>query len=145
MWVEAAQRDHRDLVDKLENRGVEVVELHDLPAETMAIPAARSWLLDRPIVPDPVGLGPVEGTRAFLDSLPDGTWRGSSSAGWPSATCPRTTAPATAPWPARRRTHGSTCCHHCPSPATPGTRPAGSTAGSRSTRCTGRRARTSRS
>src|SRR5699024_9350159 len=30
MWVEAAQRDHLDFVNKLTNRGVEVVELHDL-------------------------------------------------------------------------------------------------------------------
>ncbi|MCK0116736.1 arginine deiminase [Isoptericola sp. S6320L] len=69
MWVEAAQRDHLDFVNKLTNRGVEVVELHDLLAETMALPAARSWLLDRKVVPNRVGLGLVEGTRAYLDSL----------------------------------------------------------------------------
>lgn len=71
MWVEAAQRDHLDFVNKLTNRGVEVVELHDLLAETMAIPAAREWLLDRKITPNLVGLGLVEGTRAYLDSLPE--------------------------------------------------------------------------
>ncbi|WP_136519943.1 arginine deiminase [Cellulomonas telluris] len=69
MWVEAAQRDHLDFVDKLRNRGVEVVELHDLLAETVAIPEARAWLLDRKIVANTVGLGLVEGTRAYLDQL----------------------------------------------------------------------------
>ncbi|MGW0178131.1 arginine deiminase [Nocardia sp. NPDC003345] len=70
MWVEAAQRDHLDFVNKLTNRGVEVVELHDLLAETMADPSARTWLLDRKIVVNRVGLGMVENTRAYLDTLP---------------------------------------------------------------------------
>ncbi|MCA5894194.1 arginine deiminase [Isoptericola sp. NEAU-Y5] len=70
MWVEAAQRDHLDFVNKLTNRGVEVVELHDLLAQTMDIAEARAWLLDRRVVPNRVGLGLVEGARAYLDSLP---------------------------------------------------------------------------
>jgi arginine deiminase len=69
MWVENAQRDHADFVNKLTTRGVEVVELHDLLAATMAIPEARSWLLERKIVANQVGLGLVEPTRAFLESL----------------------------------------------------------------------------
>ncbi|MEU8540996.1 arginine deiminase [Streptomyces sp. NPDC048717] len=69
MWVENAQRDHAAFVAELTRRGVEVVELHDLLAETMAIPEARSWLLDRKIVPNEVGLGLVDDTRAYLDSL----------------------------------------------------------------------------
>lgn len=68
MWVENAQRDHADFVDKLRGRGVEVVELHDLLAETMALPDARSWLLDRKVIPNEVGLGLIDGTRAFLES-----------------------------------------------------------------------------
>lgn len=70
MWVEAAQRDHLDFANKLRNRGVEVVELHDLLAQTMEIPEAKSWLLERKVVPNRVGLGLVEGTRAYLESLP---------------------------------------------------------------------------
>lgn len=69
MWVGQAERDHADFVGKLRARGVEVVELHDLLAATMAIPAARDWLLDRKIVPNHVGLGLVDGTRAFLETL----------------------------------------------------------------------------
>ncbi len=70
MWVDAAQRDHLQFVHKLRDRGVEVVELHDLLAETLAIPEAKAWLLDRKIVPNRVGLGIARPTRDFLDSLP---------------------------------------------------------------------------
>jgi arginine deiminase len=69
MWVEKAQSDHADFVAELRSLGVEVVELHELLADTMRIPAARDWLLDRKIVPNIVGLGLVDGTRAFLESL----------------------------------------------------------------------------
>ena len=69
MWVENAQRDHAHFVNKLRTRGVEVVELHDLLAQTVAMPDARSWLLDRKIVPNEVGLGMVDDTRAYLESL----------------------------------------------------------------------------
>ena len=69
MWVENAQRDHLDFVNKLRNRGVEVVELHELLAQTMALPEAKAWLLDRIVVPNQVGLGLVDSTRAFLESL----------------------------------------------------------------------------
>ncbi|OIJ98403.1 arginine deiminase [Streptomyces colonosanans] len=69
MWVENAQRDHADFVDKLRGRGVEVVELHDLLAQTMSVPGARDWLLDRKITANEVGLGLVDTTRAFLESL----------------------------------------------------------------------------
>ena len=70
MWVENAQRDHSDFVNKMRGRGVEVVELHELLTETMKIPDAKAWLLDRKIIPNIVGLGLVDDTRAFLESLP---------------------------------------------------------------------------
>ena len=69
MWVENAQRDHADFVNKMTQRGVDVVELHELLAGTMEIPGARDWLLDRKIEPNHVGVGMVEGTRAFLESV----------------------------------------------------------------------------
>ncbi|MER6118654.1 arginine deiminase [Streptomyces sp. NPDC001743] len=72
MWVENAQRDHADFVAQLTGRGVEVVELHELLAATLAIPEARSWLLDRKIDANEVGLGLVDDTRAFLDTLAPG-------------------------------------------------------------------------
>jgi arginine deiminase len=69
MWVDNAIRDHAAFVADLRSHGVEVVELHDLLAETVADPEARAWLLDRKIVPGEVGIGLIEGTRAYLDSL----------------------------------------------------------------------------
>lgn len=69
MWVENAQRDHAAFVAELRRRGVDVVELHDLLAQTMALPQARAWLLDRKIVPNEVGLGLVDATRTFLETL----------------------------------------------------------------------------
>ncbi|MFF2412148.1 arginine deiminase [Streptomyces sp. NPDC058092] len=69
MWVDNAQRDHADFVNKLTSRGVEVVELHDLLAATLAIPGARDWLLDRKIIANEVGMGLVDSTRAFLEAL----------------------------------------------------------------------------
>ncbi|MGW6283411.1 arginine deiminase [Streptomyces sp. NPDC055107] len=69
MWVENAQRDHADFVAQLTARGVEVVELHDLLAATVAVPEARAWLLDRKITANEVGLGLIDDTRAFLETL----------------------------------------------------------------------------
>ncbi|MFD3875244.1 arginine deiminase [Streptomyces sp. NPDC058623] len=69
MWVENAQRDHADFVNKLRGRGVEVLELHELLARTLAVPGARDWLLDRKIVPNEVGIGLIDSTRGFLESL----------------------------------------------------------------------------
>src|SRR4029079_12574556 len=69
MWVENAQRDHADFVNKLTQRDVEVVELHALLAETLHVDGARDWLLDRKIEVNHVGLGLVDGTRAYLESL----------------------------------------------------------------------------
>ncbi|MET9592879.1 arginine deiminase [Streptomyces sp. NPDC006516] len=69
MWVDNAQRDHADFVGKLQQGGVEVVELHDVLARTVTDPAARSWLLDRKITANEVGLGLIDATRAYLESL----------------------------------------------------------------------------
>ncbi|MFE7225977.1 arginine deiminase [Nocardioides sp. NPDC057577] len=71
MWVENAQRDHADFVNKLTQRGVEVVELHDLLAQTLAVSGAKDWILDRKIVPNQVGLGLVDDTRTYLESVSD--------------------------------------------------------------------------
>ena len=38
LWVQNAQRDHLDFIAKMRERGIEVVELHDLLAETLADP-----------------------------------------------------------------------------------------------------------
>jgi len=69
LWVQNARRDHFDFMSKLRDRGVEVVELHNLLTEMLAIGEARQWLLDRKITANEVGLGLLDDTRAFLDAL----------------------------------------------------------------------------
>jgi arginine deiminase len=72
MWVDQAQRDHRDFVALMRNRGIEVVELHDMLSEMLGRAEAKAWLLDRKVVVNEVGLGLVNETRSFLDGLEDG-------------------------------------------------------------------------
>jgi arginine deiminase len=70
LWVHEAQKDHFDFVLKMRERGVEVLELHELLAETLADDQARAWILDRRITANDVGLGTVPVLRAWLDELP---------------------------------------------------------------------------
>jgi arginine deiminase len=69
LWVDQAQRDHDDFVALMRDRGIEVLELHDLLTEMVGQPEAKAWLLDRKIVPNEVGLGLVDETRSYLDGL----------------------------------------------------------------------------
>jgi arginine deiminase len=69
LWVDNARRDHFDFMMKMRDRGIEVVEMHNLLAETVAIPEARTWILDNQVVPNQVGLGLVEEIRGYLDGL----------------------------------------------------------------------------
>src|SRR5690348_14791564 len=49
LWVDKAHRDHADFMASMTDRGVEVLELHDVLAQTLALPDGRAWLLDRRI------------------------------------------------------------------------------------------------
>jgi len=73
LWVHEAQKDHYDFVLKMRERGVEVLDLHDLLAETLADPNARAWVLDRRITPNEVGLVASQVLRAWLDEMPAAT------------------------------------------------------------------------
>jgi arginine deiminase len=70
LWVHEAQKDHFDFVLKMQERGVEVLELHDLLAQTLANTQARAWVLDRRVTPNDVGPGTVPLLRAWLDEMP---------------------------------------------------------------------------
>ncbi|WP_434984712.1 arginine deiminase [Vreelandella zhaodongensis] len=69
LWVSQAKRDHFDFVTKMRERGVEVLEMHNLLTDTLKIPEARSWLLDRKITVNQVGLGLQDEVRAWLDEM----------------------------------------------------------------------------
>src|SRR4051812_5024744 len=73
LWVQEAKKDHYDFVLKMQERGVEVLELHDLLAELLENPQARSWVLDRRITPHDIGLGTAPVLRAWLEEIPAAT------------------------------------------------------------------------
>jgi arginine deiminase len=75
-WVANAKRDHFDFVSKMRDRGVEVVEMHELLAGTLDQPGARDWILDQQVVANEVGEGLVSEVRGFLDSLDSRTLAG---------------------------------------------------------------------
>ena len=70
LWVQEAQKDHYDFVLKMRERGTEVIDLHEMLAETLADKAARDWVLERRITVNDVGLGVAEDMRAWLDEMP---------------------------------------------------------------------------
>jgi arginine deiminase len=67
IWVRRARQEHDAFVDLMRERGVEVVLLHDLLAETLDDPAAREWVLSRRLKPEEV-------TAIFSDELT--SWMG---------------------------------------------------------------------
>ena len=69
LWVENAKRDHFDFIAKMRDRGVEVVEMHNLLAEVVTIPEAKKWILDNQVTPNQVGLGLVDEVRSYLEGL----------------------------------------------------------------------------
>ncbi|CAB3801021.1 Arginine deiminase [Paraburkholderia ultramafica] len=69
IWVNQAKRDHFDFVTKMRDRGVEVLDVHNLLAQTMDNPDARKWVLDRRISDDSVGVGLSNEVRAWMNEL----------------------------------------------------------------------------
>ena len=54
IWVRRARQEFDAFVDLMRSRGVEVLLLHDLLAETLAITEAREWVLSRRLRPEEV-------------------------------------------------------------------------------------------
>lgn len=72
IWLQQARRDHFDFVAKMTDRGVEVLELHDLLSDVVASAEGRAWVLDRTITDDLVGPGLADDVRAWLsENAPD--------------------------------------------------------------------------
>jgi arginine deiminase len=70
LWVSQACNDHDAFVNAMQNRDVEVLELHDLLATTVADPVARNWLLDRKLGPGTVDTELAQQLRPWLEGLP---------------------------------------------------------------------------
>jgi arginine deiminase len=69
LWVKRARQEHDAFADALTDRGVEVLYLSDLLAETLKIDIARRWLFDRVITDDDHGPAFAPQLRAHLAEL----------------------------------------------------------------------------
>ena len=70
LWVAQARNDHDAYTSAMIDRGIEVLELHDLLARTMTDPIAKAWVLDRKLGPDFVDPEAAEALRPWLEALP---------------------------------------------------------------------------
>jgi arginine deiminase len=70
LWVSQARNDHDAFTNAMVARDVEVLELHELLATTVADPLARSWLLDRKLGPGTVDEELAQQLRPWLEALP---------------------------------------------------------------------------
>jgi arginine deiminase len=70
IWVQEAQKDHYDFVLKMQQRGVEVLELHDMLTSTLESKEARAFVLDRRVTANSVGIGAADLMRPWLDEMP---------------------------------------------------------------------------
>jgi arginine deiminase len=69
IWVSQAKRDHFDFMTKMRERGIDVVEMHNLLEQTVHNKEALAWILDRKLTPNSVGIGLQSEVRSFIESL----------------------------------------------------------------------------
>lgn len=69
LWVSQAKRDHFDFVTKMRERGTDVLEMHNLLTDIVALPEALDWILERKISPNLVGVALVDEVDAWVRSL----------------------------------------------------------------------------
>jgi arginine deiminase len=70
IWVQEAEKEHYTFCQVMRERGIEVLEMHDLLAQTLADAEARTWLLDRKINANTVSLIGLDELRAWLNEMP---------------------------------------------------------------------------
>ena len=69
LWVAQAKRDHFDFVTKMRERNIDVLEMHNLLTDIVAIPEALDWILERKVTANSVGLGLIHEVGSWLRSL----------------------------------------------------------------------------
>ncbi|UZD66762.1 arginine deiminase [Marinobacter sp. AN1] len=69
-WVKQAQKDHDVFAGVMRSRGIDVLDVNELLAETLGIAEARGWILDHRITWNHIGVGMVSDLRAWMDELP---------------------------------------------------------------------------
>jgi arginine deiminase len=68
LWVKRARQEHDAFADVLRDRGVEVLDVGELLAETMKDDMAREWLLDRVLSEIDLGRDLAGAAREFFDA-----------------------------------------------------------------------------
>jgi len=89
-WVGRAQEEHDAFAQALRDRGVEVLYLQQLLAETLDVPASRADVLDAAIAPAVVGPTLAKGLRTWLADLPSDELAEHLAAGLTHDELPRT-------------------------------------------------------
>ena len=70
LWVSQAKNDHHVFTNKMKERSIEVLELHDLLADVMALPDACDWVLDRKLGIEYMEPEAADQLRPWLKTLP---------------------------------------------------------------------------
>src|SRR4051794_33614055 len=70
IWVRRARQEFDAFVDLMRSRGVEVLLLHDLLAQTLEDAEARRWLLKYRVRPEEVTVMFAEPIREWLSEMP---------------------------------------------------------------------------
>lgn len=69
-WVQEAKNDHHDFVVKMEERGIEVLEMHELLSEILKTPSVLQWIFERKFTENHVGIGLMDELKSWLSELP---------------------------------------------------------------------------
>ena len=70
IWTRRARQEFDAFVDLMRSRGVEVLLLHELLAETLAVAEAREWLLSRRLRPEEVTALFSDELQAWMGEMP---------------------------------------------------------------------------
>ena len=69
-WVQAAKVDHHDFMVKMQDRGIEVLEMHQLLSEILADETAFNWIFEHKFTENQIGIGMASELRSWLKELP---------------------------------------------------------------------------
>jgi arginine deiminase len=70
LWVSQARDDHHAFTNKMKDRGIEVLELHDVLAAVLDEPAACDWVLDNKLGVDNLEPEAAAQLRQWLKTMP---------------------------------------------------------------------------
>ena len=127
LWVAQAKRDHFDFVTKMRERNIDVLEMHNLLTDIVAIPEALDWILERKITANSVGLGLINETASWLRSLEPRQIAEFLIGGVSADDLPTVSVARPSRCSATSSATPASSCRRCPTPSSPATPPAGST------------------